>query len=232
MISVRAGRGDRAGAGALLTMAAVQRMCFADRPPTYTVVGVDKLPVAPAREYLAFLRDQGASPNTVRAYAYGLAAWWTVLEHTGTAWDDFPASLFGTFLTYMRRGDLPGVARIGEPETIRAESTLGPRSAAVLAMYRYFADAHDLERPYRRLYSTHARSSRRGRYAPFLAGVGPHPDQRAVVSAAGGATFRDAGAAARAGQRDPGCVQRANGHRRMVAGPGGAAGPVLFRVAR
>ena len=173
MISVRVGRGDPHGAGALLTMAAVQRMCFADRPPTYTVVGVDKLPVGPAREYLAFLRDQGASPNTVRAYAYGLAAWWTVLEHTSTAWDDFPASLFGTFLTYLRRGDLPGVTRIGEPAVVRAESTLGPRSAAVLAMYRYFADAHDLDRPYRRLYSSHARTSRRSRYAPFLAGVGP-----------------------------------------------------------
>ncbi|MDH6244056.1 tyrosine-type recombinase/integrase [Mycobacterium sp. OTB74] len=164
-------------------MAAVQRMRFADRPATYTVVGPDKLPVAPAREYLTFLREEGASPNTVRAYAYGLAAWWTVLEHTGAAWDDFPASLFGTFLTYLRRGDLPGVARIGEPPAGMAESSLHPRSAAVLAMYRYFADAHDLERPYRRLYSSHARAARKGRYAPFLAGVGPN-------TATGGPLYR------------------------------------------
>ena len=64
-------------------MAQVQRVRFVDRPPTYTVVGADKLPVAPAREYLTFLRNQGGSPNTLRAYAYGLAAWWTVLEGTG-----------------------------------------------------------------------------------------------------------------------------------------------------
>lgn len=160
-----------------LTVAQVQRVRFEDRPPTYTVVGVDKLPVAPAREYLTFLRNQGGSPNTLRAYAYGLAAWWTVLEGTGAAWDDFPTSLFGQFLAYLRTGDLPGVARIGEPEQRLAESSLLPRSAAVLSMYRYFANAHDLVRPYRRLYASHARTSRRGRYAPFLAGVGPKREQ-------------------------------------------------------
>lgn len=151
----------------------MQRVRFSDRPPTYTVVGADLLPVAPAREYLTFLRHEGASPNTVRAYAYGLAAWFTVLEDTGTPWDDFPTSLFGQFLAYLRSGDLPGMARIGEPEPGMAESSLAPRSAAVLSMYRYFANAHDLDRPYRRLFASHARASRRGRYAPFLAGVGP-----------------------------------------------------------
>lgn len=160
-----------------LTVAQVQRVRFADRPPTYTVVGADKLPVAPAREYLTFLRNQGSSPNTLRAYAYGLAAWWTVLEGTGTAWDDFPTSLFGQFLAYLRTGDLPGVTRIGEPEQKLAESSLLPRSAAVLSMYRYFANAHDLVHPYRRLYASHARTSRRGRYTPFLAGVGPKREQ-------------------------------------------------------
>ncbi|MBZ4504448.1 tyrosine-type recombinase/integrase [Mycobacterium avium subsp. hominissuis] len=158
-------------------MARVQLVRFPDRPHTYTVVGGDRLPVAPAREYLTFLRDEGASPNTVRAYAYGLAAWFTVLEHTGSSWDDFPASTFGAFLRYLRTGDLPGTARIGPPQTTMAESSLGPRGAAVLSMYRYFADAHDLSRPYRRLYSSHARSARRGRYAPLLTGVGPTSEQ-------------------------------------------------------
>ncbi|MCV7154001.1 tyrosine-type recombinase/integrase [Mycolicibacterium pyrenivorans] len=157
-------------------MARVQRLCFADRPDTYRVVGGDQLPVAPAREYLQFLADRGASPNTVRAYAYGLAAWWSVLEHTNTAWDDFPTSLFGQFLSYLRTGDLPGTARIGDPEPGMAESALQPRGAAVLSMYRYFADAHDLDRPYRRLFSSHARTSR-SRYAPTLSGIGPQRDR-------------------------------------------------------
>lgn len=161
-------------------MARVQRMSFAGRPHTYTVVGEDRLPIPQAREYLRFLSDGGASPNTVRSYAYGLAAWWTLLDHTGVCWDDFPTSLFGQFLAYLRTGDLPGTTRIGEPEQSMAESSLQPRGAAVLSMYRYFADAHDLDRPYRRLFSSHARTTRR-RYASFLTGVGPRRDHDAPI---------------------------------------------------
>ena len=59
-------------------MARVQRVIFADQPVTYTVVGADHLPVAPAAEYLRFLREGGASPHTVRGYAAGLARWFTM----------------------------------------------------------------------------------------------------------------------------------------------------------
>lgn len=163
-----------------LTVAAVQLLRFPDRAQTYSVVGANLLPIVPAREYLRFLVDGGASPNTVRNYAYGLAAWWTLLEHTGAAWDDFPTSLFGQFLAYLRTGDLPGTSRIGEARKGMAESSLQPRGAAVLSMYRYFAQAHDLDRPYRRLFSTQARASRH-RYASFLTGVGPHRTQDAPI---------------------------------------------------
>lgn len=156
-------------------MARVQRLTFPDRTHSVTVIGADRLPVPQAREYLRFLTDEGASPNTVKSYAYGLAAWWTVLEHTGHAWDDFPTTLFGEFLRYLRSGDLPNTARIGpqSDDAGMADSSLQPRGAAVLSMYRYFADAYDLTRPYRRLYSSHARTARRNPYSPFLAGVGP-----------------------------------------------------------
>lgn len=156
-------------------MARVQRLTFSDRTHSVTVIGADRLPVRQAREYLRFLTDEGASPNTVKSYAYGLAAWWTVLEHTGHAWDDFPTTLFGEFLRYLRSGDLPDTARIGPPAdgAGMADSSLQPRGAAVLSMYRYFADAYDLTGPYRRLYSSHARTARRNPYSPFLAGVGP-----------------------------------------------------------
>ncbi|MGV7643127.1 site-specific integrase, partial [Mycobacterium kansasii] len=76
----------------------------------HTVVGADHLPIPAAAQYLRFLRDGGGSPNTVRAYAAGIAEWFTVLEHTGHAWDDFPTRLFGQFLRYLRTGDLPGAA--------------------------------------------------------------------------------------------------------------------------
>ncbi|ETZ96694.1 phage integrase, N-terminal SAM-like domain protein [Mycobacterium kansasii 824] len=96
-------------------MARTQRIALADGPDTFTVLGVDHLPIGAVEEYLQFLRDDEASPNTVKAYARGLAAWWTVLEHTGTDWQQISTGLFGQFLAYLRTGDLPGTARIGAP---------------------------------------------------------------------------------------------------------------------
>ncbi|MDT0323819.1 site-specific integrase, partial [Streptomyces millisiae] len=151
----------------------MQRVIFPGEPVTYTVVGADHLPVAPAAEYLGFLRDGGASPHTVRGYAAGLARWFTVLEHTGHRWDDFPTTLFGQYLQYLRTGDLPGTPRIGVPETKMMTSSLQPRAAAVLSMYRYHADAGTTEVPYRRLYTARGNWRRRSRYVGFLDGVGP-----------------------------------------------------------
>ncbi|CQD11269.1 transposase [Mycobacterium europaeum] len=79
-----------------------QRVSFGEGPDTYTVVGDDGLPIGPAAEYLRFLRDGGASPHTVRAYAAGIADWFTVLSHTGHVWDDFPTTLFGQYLQFLR----------------------------------------------------------------------------------------------------------------------------------
>lgn len=155
-------------------MARVQRVIFPDERVTYTVVGADHLPVSPAAQYLGFLRDGGASPHTVRGYAAGLARWFTVLEHTGHAWDDFPTTLFGQYLQYLRTGVLPGTPRLGASEAKMMASSLQLRAAAVLSMYRYHADAGTTEVPYRRLFTQRGSWRRRSRYVGFLDGVGPH----------------------------------------------------------
>lgn len=158
-------------------VARVQRVSFGgSEPDTHTVVGSDHLPIGPAAQYLRFLRQGGASPHTVRAYAAGLAEWFTVLEHTGHAWDDFPTNLFGQFLRYLRTGDLPGAARIGAPAQKLAASSLQPRAAAVLSMYRYHADAGHTETPYRRLFTSRGSWRRYSRYVSFRDGVGPRHD--------------------------------------------------------
>lgn len=150
-----------------------QRVSFGEGPDTYTVVGDDGLPIGPAAEYLRFLRDGGASPHTVRAYAAGIADWFTLLSHTGHAWNDFPTNLFGQYLQFLRTGDLPGCARIGPPHQRLAASSLQPRAAAVLSMYRYHADAHHIDTPYRRLFTSRGSWRRYRRYVGFLDGVGP-----------------------------------------------------------
>lgn len=153
-------------------MARTQRIALADGPDTFTVLGVDHLPIGAVEEYLQFLRDDEASPNTVKAYARGLAAWWTVLEHTGTDWQQISTGLFGQFLAYLRTGDLPGTARIGAPQPWLGPSSTQLRAAAVLAFYRFHADAHGLSGPYQRLFTSRGKRSR-SRYVPLLAGVGP-----------------------------------------------------------
>lgn len=158
-------------------MARAQRMSFTDRPDSYTVVDDSGMPIVPAHEYLRFLRTQDQSPNTVRGYARGLGYWWTLLEHAGDDWDQFPVARFGEFLTYLRYRELPGVTRLSPQHRWLAESSVRTYSAAVLAMYTFHADAHHLTGPYDVLYRAQ-RSHRWGRpYRGFLEGVGPTTQQ-------------------------------------------------------
>ncbi|MBN7300818.1 tyrosine-type recombinase/integrase [Mycobacteroides abscessus subsp. bolletii] len=152
-------------------MVRTQRITLTGAADTYTVVGDDHLPIGPIAEYLQFLRDDQASPHTLRAYAAGLAAWWGLLEHCATGWTDITTVMFGQFLTYLRTGDLPGTARIGPPGVWLSPSSVQQRAAAVLSFYRYHAHAHGLDEPYQRLYGTLGKRGR-SRYIPLLAGVG------------------------------------------------------------
>lgn len=150
---------------------ATQRVVLPDGLVTYTVIGADFLPLSPVEGYLRFLRDDGASPHTVRSYAAGLATWFSFLGHTGTSWDGFTAADFGAFLSWLRTGDLPGQARIGTPNPAAvAAGTVKLRVAAVLAFYRWHAATNGLTGPYDVLYTPLGRRGRRP-YVPLLAGV-------------------------------------------------------------
>lgn len=151
----------------------VQLIKCTDRPDSYTVVGSNDLPIGPAHEFLRFIVHSGRSPNTVKAYARGLARWWSFLEATGERWDDFATSTFGAFLTYLRYGDIPGVHRISEAPRLLAESSVQTYSAAVLAMYSYHADAHHLTTPHERLFRSRRLNHRRNPYRGFRHGIGP-----------------------------------------------------------
>lgn len=150
--------------------AKAQRVIRHDGTTTYTVIGADYLPVAPAHEYLDFMRLDGASPNTIRAYARGLALWFDFLGRRGLAWDAFTGLDFGYWIAWLRTGDLPDDLRIGAPPSLLAPATLQLRSAAVLAFYRYHAAANAMTGPHDVLYSPLAKRGRRP-YSPFLEGI-------------------------------------------------------------
>lgn len=153
--------------------AQVRRALLPNGLRTHTVIGDDGLPVHPIEEYLAFLRADQASPNTVQAYARGLASWWTLLEDQQLDWRDFPTGAFGSFLAYLRTGDLPSVRRVGPEPIWLAPASLTQRSAAVLAFYSWHAAAHDLTVPMQRLYTSWGRV-RASRYQGMLTGVADH----------------------------------------------------------
>ncbi|MFC0359108.1 tyrosine-type recombinase/integrase [Kytococcus schroeteri] len=154
------------------TAARVLTARLPDGSKTHTVVDPQGLPVTPVEEYLNFLRQDRASPHTVQAYARGLAAWFTLLGDGQWDWTDFPTFLFGTFLTYLRTGDLPSVARIGPPGVWLSEASVAQRSAAVLAFYTWQASANGHQTALSRLYSSGR--PRRAPYVRALAGVTDH----------------------------------------------------------
>ena len=67
------------------------------RRRSWTVLGLDGVPVEPVERYLAFLTDVDRSPNTVKAYAHDLKDWFVflegrVLDWRGSAWRMWPSS--------------------------------------------------------------------------------------------------------------------------------------------
>ena len=77
---------------------------------TWTARRRDHCVVDPAEEYLADLRVQQVSPNTVKSYARALALRRQFLELFGPHPDAVTLESFGAFLTWLRTGDGPEVA--------------------------------------------------------------------------------------------------------------------------
>ncbi|PBC52128.1 hypothetical protein CJ179_01675 [Rhodococcus sp. ACS1] len=135
------------GLSAVLTLVSVtnatagpcrsQRLVLADGERTWTVVGRDYLPVAPAEKYLEYLRVQRNSPSTVKSYARALALWWEYLSEFDRDWRAVTLEDFGGFLCWLRTEDGPDVVSIAPGRARFAESTIAVRLRAVLAFYSY-----------------------------------------------------------------------------------------------
>ena len=67
------------------------------------MVGPDLRPVQPVERYLAWLSRIERSPNTVRAYALDLKAYFCFLAARGVAWDAVTLELLGEFTAWLRQ---------------------------------------------------------------------------------------------------------------------------------
>lgn len=151
----------------------LQKIRHENGTSTLTIIGADYLPFTPAHQYLIFLRYQETSPNTIKTYATALVQWLNYLEHIGTRWQEPNTMSMAGFAHWLRTGDYPHTARIGQqPPAQRSAHTIALKIAAVTAFYKWHAHNTGEDAAYLAVTSHH---SNRGRFGPkyqgFLTGI-------------------------------------------------------------
>jgi integrase/recombinase XerD len=134
---------------------------------SWTVLGDDGEPVAPVESYLSHLAAVERSPETVRAYAFGLKAFFEFLAANAVAWDAARVEDVGRFVAWLR-APASNVIVLDVGTARRSPATVNRYLAAVFGFYDF-----------------HARSgvgvgsqlvawrrSNRGGYKPLLHGIG------------------------------------------------------------
>jgi site-specific recombinase XerD len=128
-------------------VAATQRVTL-EGATTWTVVSDSSSVIEPAEQYLEFGRQTGFKPNTIKAYALGLAQWWTYLEGGGKRWDTVRINDFGNFLAAVRHQEFDPAVRHLRPTPTVGEATVQLRLRAVTGFYRYQAGRGNDVAPY------------------------------------------------------------------------------------
>lgn len=105
---------------------------------SWTVVGENFLPVPEIEEYLAFLQNIEASPNTIRAYAHHLKLFWEFLKDTHQDWRTAGLETLAQFVAWLRHPQ-PGTRPMQSTEAQRTEATINAVLSAVSAFYDFHA---------------------------------------------------------------------------------------------
>lgn len=149
---------------------------------TLTIIGANYLPFIPAHQYLTFLHYQETSPNTIKTYATALTQWLNFLDKIETSWLEPTNMTIAQFAHWLKTGDLPGDARIGEePAARRTPSTIGLKIAAVTAFYKWHAQNTGEDAAYLAVTSHHSNGRYGSKYQGFLAGIAEKKPARTPV---------------------------------------------------
>ena len=105
---------------------------------TWTVIGDDFLPVPEIENYLAFLQNIEASPNTIRAYSHHLKFFWEFLRDTHQDWRTVGLETLAQFVAWLRNPH-PGTLPMQSTEAKRTEATINAVLSAVSAFYDFHA---------------------------------------------------------------------------------------------
>lgn len=159
-------------------MATAQRVCLTDGLTTWTVIDQAYRLVEPVEAFLEYGRQIDFRPNTTRAYAQGLAKWWSFLEQIARPWDSVKLHDFGDFISLLRYGELDSPVRELRRQPVLSDGTVNLRLRAVMSFYRYQAGCGIDAAPFLWKY-TQVRS---GRYLTFLEHASRRkPQQRATI---------------------------------------------------
>lgn len=141
-------------------MLTVQRIRVPDTGSvSWVVVDSAHLPVAAVGEFLLYLHRIGRSPNTVRAYAHHLQAYWSFLQEKGRDWRTLKLSELAEFVGWVRHAKRSGGVH-------RSDRTINLILAAVGSFYVY-QDRLGVETAI-----SHARRlGAKSPYKPFLHGI-------------------------------------------------------------
>jgi integrase/recombinase XerD len=130
---------------------------------SWTVVDDESHVVQPVERYLAHLAAIERSPNTVRAYAYGLRLWFEFLDDRSLVWDEVGAEALSRFVGWLR-APADNVIVLDDRAALRSESTVNRHLAAVFGLY----DFHSRSGLKTAAEIVSWRRVPRGSYKPFL----------------------------------------------------------------
>lgn len=130
---------------------------------SWTVVDHEWMPIVPVERFLAHLAGIERSPNTVRAYAYGLRLWFEFLQGRGRPWASVGVEDVSRFVAWLR-APADNVIVLDDSVAVRSAATVNRHLAALFGFYDFHARsgvavAADLV-AWRRV--------SRGSYKPFL----------------------------------------------------------------
>jgi len=134
---------------------------------SWTVLGDDGEPVAPVESYLAHLAALERSPETVRAYAFGLKAYFEFLAAGAVAWDEASVEDVGRFVAWLR-APAANVVVLDGGTARRSPATVNRYLASVFGLYDHHARAGVGLGSQLVVW----RRSNRGGYKPFLHHIG------------------------------------------------------------
>ncbi|MDE3075898.1 MAG: tyrosine-type recombinase/integrase [Chloroflexota bacterium] len=103
---------------------------------TWTVVALDFSLLEPVDAFLSYLDAIDRSPNTVRAYALGLARYFTFLEERGVAWGDVGLDDVAAFVVWLR-APAANVVALDSSAARLSDSTVNLYLTAVSQFYDY-----------------------------------------------------------------------------------------------